>query len=691
MHTQFAPCHAFQTYVFWIFIVVEINRKGCAMQLWQKRALFFWMSMFASQGFLYADKECKESPFCFHSGDHTFKLNNRLKVESLYALDVRLLNRANQQDQLLIPARHIWDLEMLYGYGNQKYACDVIRIKTGIRNRGTWGAPESLGKTATASIKDTETVMGAHRHPIPVHVPIIRELWMQYTLNPVFGFDMCNCQAVQLGLFPFQLGRGISLGNAYATAPEFIGYNPADAVQQFAPGVRIGGKATSMISYDLYAAILDNKSDTFENTNEKIRGHEYGHRFDQARGYGTMNYLVAAHMFFEPQIAYGGKLKIEPYLLHNHDDEQKVEFLGDAYSRLTTLGAALEATFGCLEFGCDLAMNMGSQHVKGTDSNVITRELNKTTGAVYVVNSKIFTTIDGNTLKNKAPFIPLYQERIYAVAPTIDNNSYYQANGTLVPKTVPTTEASTTPLYEAVDRFSDPYDNVYGGSMFVADATYAIIPELKVSAAVGYASGDDNPNRDLDGLGDASVDGTYNGFISLQETYSGKRVRSAFLMSGSGKIPRITAMPVIESNYTSQVSQFTNLAFLGGALWVNKDFCGRTWKFNPNVLSYWQTHASRVFDRVNGLYVNEHSARTHLGAECNLYIDTMLPYDVKLGFVGGFFVPGAHFDDILGVPLNKEEQTIFDKPDRTGVTSDTAPVHGNDTAFFWNVNLEYAF
>ena len=631
--------------------------------------------------------------FIWESGEHTFNLKNRLKIESLGGWNVRLLNSNNDQDQFLIPGRHTWDLEMLYGYGKASFAQDIIKIKTGIRNRGTWGAPESNAKTSPATIKDLECVVGIHRHGIPVNVPIIRELWMEYAFNPVFGIDLCNYQSVTLGLFPFQLGRGISLGNAYATAPEYIGYNAYDAVQQYAPGVRIGGRVSSLIKYDLYAAILDNKSDSFDNTNAKIRGREYGHRFDQARGYGVMSYVLAAHCFIEPHLAKDSSIKIEPYVMHNHDDEQRVEFIGDAYSRLTTVGLAFEATAPCFECGLDMALNTGAQHVKGIDRNTIIHQNSTTDGVVSVVNSKIYLNAGAKQLSGNAPYIPSYQTRIYAVTPTQENNSYVAADGTLVAKQIPTTATSLTPLYEGIDRFRDPYCNVYRGYMFVADATYAFIPQFKASLAVGYASGDDNPNKDLDDLGDSTVDGDYKGFISLQETYSGKRVRSAFLMSGTGKIPRIAsaAVPATLSAFPSQVSQFTDLAFVGSALWIKPDVCGHTWQFNPNMLSYWQTHPSRVFNYSSGVYSDEFTARSHLGIELNLYVDTKLPYDVKLGFVGGLFIPGGHFDDIKGVPLSKEEQRYFDRRDRTGVTSDIGPVHGTDTAWFWNVNLEYEF
>ncbi len=80
--------------------------------------------------------------------------------------------------------------------------------------------------------------------------------------------------------------------------------------------------------------------------------------------------------------------------------------------------------------------------------------------------------------------------------------------------------------------------------MIVADAAYTIArPQIKVAIAGGYASGDENPNKDLEDPNDSNVDGDFSGFIGLQEIYTGKRVRSGFLLSGAGRIPRVLSFP----------------------------------------------------------------------------------------------------------------------------------------------------
>ena len=90
---------------------------------------------------------------------------------------------------------------------------------------------------------------------------------------------------------------------------------------------------------------------------------------------------------------------------------------------------------------------------------------------------------------------------------------------------------------------------------------------VKVCAAFGFASGDANPNRDLQFHGDSDINQIYEGFIGLQEAYGGNRVKSAYLMSGQGKIPRPLSFPTQEvyDPYAVVVNRFTNLVFAGAS------------------------------------------------------------------------------------------------------------------------------
>ena len=75
-----------------------------------------------------------------------------------------------------------------------------------------------------------------------------------------------------------------------------------------------GDLCKDRLSYDLYGTILANCSATFEQTHGKIRTHQYGHRADSARGFGSINYLVASRLhWYALPTTDTKKVYFEPY------------------------------------------------------------------------------------------------------------------------------------------------------------------------------------------------------------------------------------------------------------------------------------------------------------------------------------------------------------------------------------------
>jgi hypothetical protein len=223
--------------------------------------------------------------------------------------------------------------------------------------------------------------------------------------------------------------------------------------------------------------------------------------------------------------------------------------------------------------------------------------------------------------------------------------------------------------------------------MFVIDgALWIKNHDVRLSATAGIASGDDNPNED-------TLDRNYKGFIGLQEIYSGKRVRSAFLMSGAGKIKRPLSMPTSAQSarrFSSIVSGFTNLIFAGtGVLWEPSDSTGK-FSFNPNILVYWQDSPTRKFDAVNMVDLPSPAA-SFLGTEINLFVSYNFLKALKGFFVGSVFAPGQHYEDIAGKPLNAEQLRRLERVDKTGFSKDLLPNIGDDVAVALNFGLEYKF
>jgi hypothetical protein len=209
-------------------------------------------------------------------GDGELKFEVRLRLpEFFYGKNLRLLNNDNPTDRIIY-FRHTVDCITQYRYGHPKAPYDIIYAKMTIRNKGVWGDPESIASTTSASVNEFGTSFGEHSHGIPLHFLWIRELWIQFSLKELLCLPFCNHHTLTFGAFPFELGRGIALGSAYALDASDLGFISEYAVDQFAFGGKLSGELVkAKLFYDLYGAILDNKSASFSQTNAKFRGQQY--------------------------------------------------------------------------------------------------------------------------------------------------------------------------------------------------------------------------------------------------------------------------------------------------------------------------------------------------------------------------------------------------------------------------------
>jgi hypothetical protein len=179
----------------------------------------------------------------------------------------------------------------------------------------------------------------------------------------------------------------------------------------------------------------------------------------------------------------------------------------------------------------------------------------------------------------------------------------------------------------------------------------------------------------------------------LQEIYSGKRVKSAFLLGGAGKLKRPLSAPTSNqspNDFAVSTSGFTNLVFTGvGLNWKprNKQ---REFSVNPNILFYWQEKATKKFDLVTQMDSN-HLARTFLGAEINMFSYVYLMKNLKAFSVVSFFIPGSHYTDIRGKPLSRGQAEELEDIDITADVNAPLPNIGTDIAISLNFGLEYSF
>jgi hypothetical protein len=613
--------------------------------------------------------------------DVDFVFSGVFKPETFYGKNINWLNNDNDFDKSYY-SRHVLDLTADFIYGMQTYNTRIIEFLFQLRNKGVWGNPESIANTTFSDVKILNAIKGSHRHGFPRHIFWIRQLWLQFDLASATNLPFKNKHTFTLGSFPFQLGRGIALGDAYAVGPEILGFWADSAIDQYAFGAKFSGDIfKKILSYDLYTAILQNNSTGLSDTEKTVLAQEFGGITNPERGFGKVNYIVAARLNWTAfDNDWLGRLSLEPYGLYNNDPEQRIEFPGDASSKLGTAGLAGEFYGKRFEFGFDYAVNFGQQRVHGWDRNVI-REDNR--GGVFtLVNDQVtatYTNLAGVEVTEPVPFIP--NSDVQKVINTTFRNE--SQNGKVI-DTVDTlgflTPFSTTPfvIKNKAARFGNPYTNKYEGWMFVTDAAYAFgkNKDLQVSIAAGVSSGDDNPNFE-------TKDGTYDGFIGLQEVYSGKRVRSVFLLGGAGKLKRLLSTPAASdvqapSTKAQAISGFTNLVFCGTALKWKPANWGKPFEINPNVLALWQEEAIGT-------------ARTFLGVESALFINWSILKDLKLYWVSSMFFPGSHYKDRMGTPVLTDEEVAFYNSENPTAIPDRIPGLGANVAYTFNIGLIYTF
>lgn len=659
-------------------------------------------------------------PIVAQYGDVAVRMGGKFKVESFFNKNVALLNNKNSNgpNGLRIDegylTRHTIDLTFDMLYGKNKYGYDAVEFYFTMRNKGDWGNPSSLGPTSGQTIKFGDIVSFNHRHFLGKHFFWIREIWFKVCLNALFDIGLENKHYMTWGAFPFQLGRGIALGDAFLANPGLLGFYSENVVDQYAFGWRLSGEIQeNVLSYDLYASILKNDSINIKTNGERIReqwlsdcgipAHKgpgiisdqggtkptKSGRKNPYRQFGDVDYILAGRLLWtlyrHPK---WGVITFEPYILFNSEPEQTLEFEGDANSKLGTVGFAGEWQGGRFQGGFDMAYNFGRQQVVSLDRNTVVLTQTKDASGNTGIFAQGYTHIVNQEPTEQNPTPPK------VLASTLNKGIV-----NLAPRQVDlngknlTVKGQNTPLWNSLDRFRQGYENKYKGWMFVADAGYWYCPtELMVAGTVGIASGDENPNQSLDPTRPADVDGDFKGFIGLQEIYSGRLVQSAFVL-GVRKLPRplsISAETARSNRFADTISEFTNLVYGGVGLHWKPANSKRKLYIQPNVLFFGLEHPTNKFDLKTNTILPEEASK-FLGTEINVIMNLEWITDFRWFFVGAAFVPGQHYCDILGKPINRDQLAFFDLRDRSGFNEEIIPLIGANTAWFVNFGFQYNF
>ncbi len=610
-------------------------------------------------------------------GDFEATVGGKMLVEHYFAKDIEMMNRALPDQAEYF--KQTFDLNFDFVYGKEKFDHKAIEAYLNLRQKGVWGLG-SVFANADASqpvtLKLDKTVFGNHSHTNGKPLIWISEGWLQFSLNAICGGKGSNyIHTLKMGWFPFMLGRGIALGSVYGLNRELLGlYSYGE--DKSAPGILLNGELIKeTLFYDIYYSKFEERDKSLGYTLNSVKDQLVAHKLEPWRGVGKDDQLIAARLMWKPIHKENHNLHIEPYVFYNDASDQSIEVLADTKMQLGSIGLNIEHVYKGFEVSGEIAGNYGRTIERHLDRNRIDIRRNAT-GQL----EEYFTNIIDNATTKPATFT---------------DSSLAAAQRIVYTDSDPLPGAFTSKS----GRIRPPYTNQLRGWMGVVDVAYTTQDKtLKMAAAYGYASGDQNPHQD-------PVDKNFNEFVGLHELYNGKNVQSVIVLG-----ERLLKVPsTLHSGDTSAREDFafTDLQHVGLSFTL-KPKCGqsRGLTINPNLMFFWKAFPSKVFEltydangNATGGMATDEDSRKFMGTEFNVISEIEIIKDLKFFAIIAMFAPGGFFTDVSGVPLSKDFYSSFFATLPQGAEDgiDTNDIDAqdfrlkDDRSFYLNMGFEYKF
>lgn len=564
--------------------------------------------------------------------DMILKFGGKCTEEMFNSANLGWLNSDLVNDNSVF-MRATGDFFMDAAYG--KYEKPRILFHNTIRLRYKWGSGSDI-RADGELLPILDGFVQSRGTTVNKHVLWNRELWIKFALG---NLELPHNHFFEIGSFPYEVGRGISLGAAYRTAG-FLGFTPSFSIDQFAPGFLLHiDPLPDKLFFEGYLAILENQHVSFKNNNAKVRQHEID-ACDCTRGTGRQSYAATIKGFWKILNKKDNLVSCEPYVVFFQALDQKLEFINDIDSFITTYGVAVEGKYKKFDWGFEAAVNQGNILIKAIDRNTIKFKRNSG-GFLIEEYSKVFSENPATVDCPTSAIVTDVNKAAVCGAPrdVFDNGK----------------EIFDTGLYNAYDRFRPEQNKLLDGYMFVADCAYQVIDDvLNIALGTGYASGQISQQQNVNDISsDILLHEKFNGFVTLQSVYSGTRLRHLVIFNEgaprfntqnpNGKFPRQNITPPLTD---SQV-EFTNIAFAGTRI---------EWKVQP-----WKKYKAIIAPNIIG-YFCPMPPTTKLGTLAGNYMGTEVTTEISAQFYGqfklygyiGVLFPGAYYKDMCGTLYNGE-------------------------------------
>lgn len=623
------------------------------------------------------NKNDKPDKIQFKAENLTVDIGGKVNNETFFANNMNFLNASVATDSTFF-IRTTFDLWSMISQGKEEEP--RLMFYDTLRFRFKWGSATDV-KNDTSSVTISNTKFDVKGTATNKHLLWMRESWLKVRLGEI---DERN-NYVQIGLIPYQVGRGIALGAAY-DALGFLGFAPGSSIDQYAPAVLFSfNPVADRFVVDIYASLLENKQTSLSENEEIIRTGELGNACGK-RGVGRQSCIMALRSDICVWDGSYHRIDFEPYIVNQHaPDQDSLEFVNDEDSYLTTVGMAIEGASGKVSWGFEAAQNFGELDIKAWDRNK-TKIVKNSDGVLIEQYTKVYTTDPSTTLKPTAATITSAAASIVAASPK-DRSE----NGKLI-GTIAGTPAIN--LYNAFDRFRPAQRRVASGYFFVADATYDYIPKIfNASLGIGYASGFIEPQEDINKLTQEQLlNEPFTAFIPLQSVYSGKRLRHLVLFNQG--VPRFNVkLPndvlfgknvntVLQSD---SVNEMTNIAFIGTRFdWNVQALKRHGVNIAQNIIAYWSPETAHFPTSKRKVALNDteeydlitsaEQSSNFIGTEFTTEFSALFYEKWKLAGYFGVLFPGQHYKDMAGTIIKK-----YDKET------------GCDIGYVGNVGVAYFF
>lgn len=611
-------------------------------------------------------KQIEPKAFAITKGDSLLTIGGKAATEYYFQKNAAMLNNRIPDEAGYF--KQSIDVNAHIDYGEQKYGHKALEIETEARFKAVWGKIGYSSQTDSESVQVDHAIVGAHKHKTSSALIWLRKAWLKASFNAMFDFNPEHLHFIKIGMYPFQLGRGIALGDSYGTSKDFLGIY-STAANYFSPGILFTGEILDNLSYDLYYAKLEDKSATFNDTFNSDKEKIIGRKDTPWAGVAKDSDLIAGRLRIKIESDKFGNLDLEPYIFYNEASDQKVEVKADSKSMLGAIGVGAEYKKNNFEIGGEVALNYGHENLFHIDRNLIKIQMIKYDGEAYESLREIYSKVTFANGANSGIAIPVTTDTKAAItnSSNITNNASWSYNG--------------VDYQNASNRFRPEFRNEYRGWMGVVDASYNFDKyDLKPAICYGYASGDKNPHVE-------EVNKTYHGFVSLQEFYPGKRVPSIIILD-----KRSIKRPLeLEVNKAISDTTFSDIHFVGaGFTWTPKSLKEQNVSVNPNALLFWKDYRSHKYDILNHQTSTTEFASKFLGTEFNVKASYDLLKNLKAISALAVFVPGGYYNDIKGTPLSGDLMDKLELSDESGIDTNAYRIN-NDPCYYAQFGLEYKF